>query len=88
MLEVLKLRREFRVGRGWFAHHTLVAVDNVSFQVAEGATVAIVGESGSGKSTIGRCLVRLLEPTTGHIRLDGVDLTRLWLSAFRAWVPA
>ncbi|MFN8494882.1 MAG: oligopeptide/dipeptide ABC transporter ATP-binding protein [Caldilineaceae bacterium] len=85
MLEVVNLRREFRVGRGWFAHQSLVAVNEVSFQVVQGTTVAIVGESGSGKSTIGRCLVRLLEPTAGQIRLDGIDLTQLSASAFRPY---
>jgi len=85
MLEVVNLRREFRVGRGWFTHQALVAVNDVSFQVAQGTTVAIVGESGSGKSTIGRCLVRLLEPTAGQIRLDGVALTQLSASAFRPY---
>lgn len=85
MLEVVNLRREFRVGRGWFTHQSLVAVNDVSFQVAQGTTVAIVGESGSGKSTIGRCLVRLLQPTAGQIRLDGVDLTQLSTRAFRPY---
>jgi oligopeptide/dipeptide ABC transporter ATP-binding protein len=55
----------------------LVAVDNVSFSVPRGKTLAVVGESGSGKSTLGRCLVGLLKPSRGNLRLDGVDLLQL-----------
>ncbi|MBQ8899801.1 MAG: ABC transporter ATP-binding protein, partial [Akkermansia sp.] len=51
------------------------AVDEVSFSIAPGETLGLVGESGCGKSTIGRCIVRLLEPTEGHIRLMGKDVT-------------
>src|SRR5215469_1329578 len=50
------------------------AVDDVSFAIPRGETLGLVGESGSGKSTIGRCLVRLYEPTGGHMYLEGRDL--------------
>ena len=50
------------------------AVDGVSLNARRGATLGLVGESGSGKSTIGRCIVRLYKPTSGHIVLDGADL--------------
>ena len=51
------------------------AVDGVSLTVPRGKTLGLVGESGSGKSTIGRCLVRLYQPTSGHMFLDGEDLS-------------
>ncbi|HEY7779564.1 MAG TPA: oligopeptide/dipeptide ABC transporter ATP-binding protein [Ktedonobacterales bacterium] len=53
------------------------AVDGVSLAVPRGKTLGLVGESGSGKSTIGRCLVRLYKPTSGHMYLDDVDLSTL-----------
>ncbi|MFD9944151.1 ABC transporter ATP-binding protein [Nonomuraea sp. NPDC059023] len=53
------------------------AVDGVNLRVDRGQVVALVGESGSGKSTVGRCVVRLLQPTSGRILLGGVDVTTL-----------
>lgn len=70
LLEVSGLRKEFALpGRG-----RLVAVDDVSFTVGRGETLAVVGESGSGKSTTARLALRLEQPTAGGIRFDGVDL--------------
>jgi oligopeptide/dipeptide ABC transporter ATP-binding protein len=53
------------------------AVDGVSLSIPRGGVTALVGESGSGKSTVGRCVVRLLKPTSGVVRVGGLDVTRL-----------
>ncbi|MGG5259959.1 ABC transporter ATP-binding protein [Phycicoccus avicenniae] len=60
------------------------AVDGVSMSIAPGRVTALVGESGSGKSTVGRCVVRLLSPTSGTVRLAGTDVTTLSRRAMRA----
>src|SRR6516165_3151071 len=60
------------------------AVDGVSLSVPRGNTMGLVGESGSGKSTIGRCLVRLYKPTSGHMYLDDLDLAAVRGSQLRA----
>jgi oligopeptide/dipeptide ABC transporter ATP-binding protein len=83
MLELVDLRHEYPLARGWFDRRTLVAVDNVTLAAPLGQTVAIVGESGSGKTTLGRCVAGLLRPSAGHIRLDGVDLLNLTGAARR-----
>ena len=77
ILEVYKLSMHFPVRNNVLPLKKSIvkAVDEVSFSIAPGETLGLVGESGCGKSTIGRCIVRLLEPTGGHIRLMGKDVT-------------
>ena len=72
LLDVQHLKKYFSTSSGM-----LHAVDDVSFQIERGKTLGIVGESGCGKSTIGRTILRLLEPTSGSVIFDGVDLTTL-----------
>ena len=87
LVEVDRLVKHFPVGRGFFsgrATGAVRAVDGVSFAVARGETLALVGESGCGKSTTGRLIVRLLEPTAGAIRIEGVDWAAMSASERRA----
>jgi oligopeptide/dipeptide ABC transporter ATP-binding protein len=80
MLEVVDLVKHFAIRSGVFIKHTIghvKAVDGVSLSVHRGQTVALVGESGCGKSTTARAILRLVEPTSGQVRLDGVDVSRL-----------
>jgi len=79
MLDVRGLTKHFPVRRGVLRRVVgqVQAVNDVSFEVAEGETLAIVGESGCGKSTIGRALLRLTEPTAGSVQLDGEDVLTL-----------
>jgi peptide/nickel transport system ATP-binding protein/oligopeptide transport system ATP-binding protein len=60
------------------------AVDDVSFSIARGETLSLVGESGSGKTTVGRCVLRLIEPTEGTVTLDGTNLGHLTGRQLRA----
>ncbi len=89
LLEVRNLKKQFVAGRSLFgrATATVNAVDDVSLTVAQGETLALVGESGCGKSTVGRLVLRLIEPTAGSVTFAGRDLAtmpRRELQAFRA----
>lgn len=76
LLDVSSISKRFAVPRGiGGGSATVYAVDGVSFSIAPGETLGLVGESGCGKSTVGKMIVRLLEPDQGSIRLDGVDIT-------------
>jgi peptide/nickel transport system ATP-binding protein/oligopeptide transport system ATP-binding protein len=78
LLSVRSLSKHFPIAGGH-----VKAVDDVSFDVAPGETVALVGESGCGKSTTGRMILRLTEPTAGEVYFDGADLTKLHGAALR-----
>jgi len=70
--------------RGWFGRRLGVrAASDVSLEVRKGQTLGIVGESGSGKSTVARCVMRLIDPSSGEIRLGGADLARMRPRALR-----
>jgi peptide/nickel transport system ATP-binding protein/oligopeptide transport system ATP-binding protein len=86
LLEVEGLVKHFPVKGGLFggvsAH--VRAVDGLDFHVKEGETLALVGESGCGKSTVGRLVLRLIEPTAGKVSFEGDDLLALDAEAMRA----
>lgn len=76
LLEVRNISKRFTVQRGLGGGTATVhAVDDVSFTIARGETLGLVGESGCGKSTVGKLIVRLLEPNEGQILLEGDDIT-------------
>lgn len=85
LLEVRGLSKHFPI-RGGVINRTVgafKAVEDVSFSVPRGKTLGIVGESGSGKTTVGKCVIRLIEPTAGEILFDGEDLRKLSASDLR-----
>ena len=78
LVELRDLVKHFPIGRGVLVRHELGvvhAVDGISLRIAPGETVGLVGETGSGKSTVARLIMRLLEPTSGHVFYDGRDIT-------------
>ncbi len=85
VLAVDGLTKHFPVRRGVFGLVTghVHAVDGVSFAINQAETLGLVGESGCGKSTVGRSVLRLVEPTAGSIRLDGVDISHADRAAMR-----
>jgi peptide/nickel transport system ATP-binding protein len=86
ILSVRNLTTRFDIHSGLFARKTgaVHAVENISFDLFEGETLAIVGESGCGKSTTGRSVTRLIEPTRGNIVVDGYDVMKLNRPALRS----
>jgi ABC-type oligopeptide transport system ATPase subunit len=78
LLDVRHLVKDFPASAGLFGRGgTVRAVDDVSFAIETGETFGLVGESGSGKTTTGRCVLRLIEPTSGDIRFKDLDVRAL-----------
>jgi peptide/nickel transport system ATP-binding protein len=87
IIEVAGLKKHFALNRGLFSRSaaTVKAVDGVGFTINPGETLCLVGESGCGKSTVGKLVLRLLEPTEGTIRLEGEDITHLGTGDMRPY---
>jgi peptide/nickel transport system ATP-binding protein/oligopeptide transport system ATP-binding protein len=85
MIEVENLRKYF--SSGMLRKRHIKAVNGVSFHIEKGGTLGLVGESGCGKTTIGKSLLRLIEPTSGKVIFDGVDLLGLKKKELRRFRP-
>src|SRR6266436_789501 len=86
LLRVKNLVKNFVIGRGLFSRgvEQVHAVNDVSFELDAGETLGLVGESGCGKSTTGRCILRLIEPTSGEVWFKGTNVMALDRAALRA----
>lgn len=76
-VRVSGLTKDYKIRQGNFRSEAFRAVDDVSFEIPRGKTLALVGESGSGKSTVAKMVLKLEEPTSGTIEIDGQDVSRL-----------
>ena len=80
LIEVRELRKYFSVSSSFinpFKKYVVRAVDGISLKIGRGKTLGLAGESGCGKTTLGRCLLRLSEPTSGSLLFEGQDITHL-----------
>lgn len=84
LLEVRNLTKEFRRGSLFRREPPLRALDDVSFSIDGGEIFGLVGESGSGKTTAARCILRLIEPTSGEVRFDGENVLAAGRAEMRA----
>src|SRR5260370_9818864 len=77
LLQVKNLKKYFPIRGGLFSREVarVHAVDDISFTIEKGETLGLVGESGCGKSTTGRCILRLIEPTSGEVTFERQDVT-------------
>ncbi len=76
-VRVAGLTKDYKIRQGGFRSEAFRAVDDVSFEIPKGKTLALVGESGSGKSTVAKMVLKLEEPTAGTIEIDGQDVSKL-----------
>src|SRR3990172_2580062 len=87
LVELRDLVKQFPI-KGGILQRTIAsvqAVDGVDIDIRKGETLGLVGESGCGKTTMGRLLLRLIDPTSGTVRFDGTDITRLTGSALKPY---
>ena len=87
VLEVKDLKKHFAVRKGLLRRTVghVYAVDGISFTIGEGETLGLVGESGCGKSTAGRAILRLIEPTSGTVKVLGRDIAPLTKKELRPY---
>ncbi len=85
LIEVLDLKKYY--ASGFINRQYTKAIDGASFYIEQGETLGLVGESGCGKTTVGRLLLRLIEPTSGNIFFDGTDISKLSRREMRVLRP-